>query len=190
LQNNKTHQIHKQVKNKFFDAIESPRHQQFSHQAELGFATFIHRKHLTLFLGYRVTTLGAKPSKSKPMECRGAYLLTSPSLRSFTSIKSVLNFFFHDTHQVFGMYHMKKLLWGTLAPMGIPFSNMPPQDIVLCKHPNTLRKISKVLISRDRIPIMFRSKHWVNYSTYRCMTVKSLNPKVFASNHGKLDFPS
>jgi hypothetical protein len=31
---------------------------------------------------------------------------------------------------------MKKLLWGiskigTLAPMGIPFSNMPPQDFVL-----------------------------------------------------------
>jgi hypothetical protein len=68
----------------------------------------------------------------------------SPSLRSFTSIKSVLNFFFHASQQVFGVYHMKKLLWGiskigTLAPTGIPFSNMPPQDFVLCKHPNTLK---------------------------------------------------
>jgi len=54
---------------------------------------------------------------------------------------------------------MKKLLWGiskigTLASMGIPLSNMHPQDFVLCKHPNRLRKISKVLISRDGIPIM------------------------------------
>jgi len=48
----------KQTKNKnkpennFFSALETPRCQQFNHKVELGFAAFIHRKHLTLFLGY------------------------------------------------------------------------------------------------------------------------------------------
>jgi hypothetical protein len=51
----------------------------------------------------RVTTLGAETSRTKPVESRGAYFLTSPSLRSFTSIKSVPNFVFHDTQQIFGM---------------------------------------------------------------------------------------
>jgi len=40
--------------NNFFDALETPHYQQFSHRAKLGFVAFIHRKHLTLFLGYRV----------------------------------------------------------------------------------------------------------------------------------------
>jgi hypothetical protein len=40
-------------KNNFFSALETPRHQQFSRRVELRFAAFIHRKHLTLFLGYR-----------------------------------------------------------------------------------------------------------------------------------------
>ncbi len=40
------------TKNNFFDTLETPHHQQFSHIAELGFVAFIHKKHLTLFLGY------------------------------------------------------------------------------------------------------------------------------------------
>jgi hypothetical protein len=39
-------------KNKSFGAFETPRRQQFNHIVELGFVAFIHRKHLTLFLGY------------------------------------------------------------------------------------------------------------------------------------------
>jgi hypothetical protein len=45
----------KQTKNKnkqennLFGTFETPRYQQFSYIAELGFAIFIHRKHLTLF---------------------------------------------------------------------------------------------------------------------------------------------
>ncbi len=48
----------KQTKNKnkpennFFGTLETPHCHQFNHRAKLGFATFIHRKHLTLFLGY------------------------------------------------------------------------------------------------------------------------------------------
>jgi hypothetical protein len=42
LQNNKTNQKQKKPKNNFFYALETPRHQQFSHIAELGFAAFIH----------------------------------------------------------------------------------------------------------------------------------------------------
>jgi hypothetical protein len=53
LQSNKTHQKQKYIRDNFFGAVESPRCQQFSHQAELGFVTFIHKKHLTMFLGYR-----------------------------------------------------------------------------------------------------------------------------------------
>jgi hypothetical protein len=41
----------KHIKNKKIGTIESPHHQQFRHQAELRFVAFIHRKHLTLFLG-------------------------------------------------------------------------------------------------------------------------------------------
>jgi hypothetical protein len=53
-----TYKTTKQTKNKnkpknnFLNALQTPRHQQFSHRAKLGFATFIHRKHVTLFLGY------------------------------------------------------------------------------------------------------------------------------------------
>jgi len=37
------------LENNFFDTLETPRCQHFSHIVELGFATFIHRKHLYCF---------------------------------------------------------------------------------------------------------------------------------------------
>jgi hypothetical protein len=47
-----TYKTTKQTKNNFFNAFETPHHQQFNHIVELGFATFIHKKHITLFLSY------------------------------------------------------------------------------------------------------------------------------------------
>jgi hypothetical protein len=59
LQSNKTHQKHKHIRKKI-GAIESPRYHQFSQQAKLRFVAFIHRKHLTLFLGYNITKFDLK----------------------------------------------------------------------------------------------------------------------------------
>jgi len=47
----------KQTKNRnktknFFYAFETPCQQQFNHIAKLGFAAFIHKKHIKLFLSY------------------------------------------------------------------------------------------------------------------------------------------
>jgi hypothetical protein len=51
-----------------FDALETPRQQQFNHKTELGFATFIHRKHLTLFLGYNIS-MWNNPTISQMNSC-------------------------------------------------------------------------------------------------------------------------
>jgi hypothetical protein len=44
MQSDKTHQIHKQIKNKIFGTIESLRRQQINRWADLKFIFFIHRK--------------------------------------------------------------------------------------------------------------------------------------------------
>jgi hypothetical protein len=52
LQSNKTNQKQKHIISKKFGTIEASRRQRFGHQAELGFVTFAHKKHMTFFLGY------------------------------------------------------------------------------------------------------------------------------------------